>query len=94
MVKQERWFGGHGSYQLIRTNLTKAEASTLASRIKTKNPDYSIRTVKESNGKYSVYRREWKQTTKKRKDAIYAANRASVEKSNAAFRRELPPWAD
>ncbi|MFA5715540.1 MAG: hypothetical protein WC998_07360 [Candidatus Paceibacterota bacterium] len=94
MVKVQRYFGGYGAYDLIKTNLTKSDAYSLCVNIKNINPDYSTRTVKESNGKYSVYRRKWKQTTKKHKDAAYAANRASVERSNRSFNRDLPGWAD
>lgn len=94
MALKERRFGGMGAYDLVRTNLTKSEATTMCSNIKARNPDHSTRIFKEPNGKYSVYRRGWVSTSKKKLDAAYAANRASVERSNRNFRKDLPGWAD
>ena len=94
MAKPKRYFGGHGAYTLVKSGLTKGEAANIGNKIKKENPEASVRAYPEKDGMYSLYTRGWKQTTKKKKDAAYAANRASVEKMNKAFRKDLPPWAD
>lgn len=94
MANKERRFGGMGAFSLSRTNLTRTEAEQLSRRIKEDHPEWATRIFKEKNGKYSVYHRGWKTTSKKRQEEAYRQNRASVEKLNKAFRRDLPPWAD
>lgn len=94
MALRERRFGGMGAFSLSKTNLTKKEAADLSERIKEDHPEWATRTFKEPDGKYSVYFRGWKNTSKKRQSEIYRQNRISVAKSNEEFRRSLPPWAD
>lgn len=93
-AKTTRYLGGHGAYTLLAKDMTKKDAGEIGERLKRFHPDYSIRTIKQKNGKYALYSREWKPTPKKQRDAAYAANRKSVERMNKEFRKDLPPWAD